>query len=176
MQPALAEPTPQPEPGLPTRRVQGKRAARAAEALDWGGLKGLLGFQMRQAQAALYREFANRLRHLDLTQRQFAALVLVEANPGISQIAISSALGMDRATVMAIIRRLEQRGCIDRKRASDDRRRQELVLTPAGQTLTANARKAVADHEARFAERFSGEELAAFKRMLARTDPDFAQG
>ena len=146
----------------------GNVKAGAAEALDWGGLKALLGFQMRQAQAALYREFAVRLRHLDLTQRQFAALVLVEANPGISQIAISNALGMDRATVMAIIRRLEQRGCIDRKRASDDRRRQELVLTPMGQALTTNARNAVAEHEARFGARFSGEELASFKRMLAR--------
>ena len=169
MQPALSrEPAPKLEPRPPARRAQGTRGGRAAEALDWGGLKSLLGFQMRQAQAALYREFAVRLRHLDLTQRQYAALVLVEANPGISQIAISNALGMDRATVMAIIRRLEQRGCIDRKRASDDRRRQELMLTAAGQTLTTNARNAVAEHEARFSDQFSADELAAFKRMLAR--------
>lgn len=169
MQPALTrEPAPKLASRPSARRAQGKREARGGDALDWGGLKSLLGFQMRQAQAALYREFGVRLRHLDLTQRQYAALVLVEANPGISQIAISNALGMDRATVMAIIRRLEQRGCIDRKRASDDRRRQELVLTPTGKTLTTNARNAVAEHEARFAEGFSAEELTAFKRMLAR--------
>ncbi|MEO6377377.1 MAG: MarR family transcriptional regulator [Caulobacteraceae bacterium] len=169
MQPAVSRvPGPKLKSRLQTRREPTKRVPRNADALDWGGLKALLGFQMRQAQAALYREFAAKLRHLDLTQRQYAALVLVDANPGISQIAISNALGMDRATVMAIIRRLEQRGCIDRTRASDDRRRQELVLTEAGQTLTVNARKAVAEHESRFGARFSGEELTAFKQMLAR--------
>lgn len=168
MQPAAGrDATPRPKLRPQARRAISVPAPPAA-TLDWGGLKNLLGFQMRQAQAALYREFAVRLRHLELTQRQFATLVLVSANPGISQIAIANALGMDRATVMAVIRRLEQRGCIDRKRATDDRRRQELALTPAGHTLATNACNAVAAHEAQVGACFSGEELAAFKRMLAR--------
>lgn len=153
----------------PVRRGRKQAAQRsAADSLQWGALKGLLGFQMRQAQAALYRDFAVSLRHLDLTQRQYAALALVETNPGISQIAISNALDMDRATVMAIIRRLELRGCIERKRAGDDRRRQELALSEAGHALTADARKAIAAHEGHFSSRFTHEELTAFKRMLSR--------
>jgi MarR family transcriptional regulator, organic hydroperoxide resistance regulator len=138
------------------------------EPVQWGGLKNLLGFQMRQAQAALSRDFIATLRHLDLTQRQFAALALVEANPGISQIAISNALEMDRATVMAIIRRLELRGCIGRRRAGDDRRRQELTLTDGGKVLMADARKAIAVHEGHFTSRFSADEVAGFKALLSR--------
>lgn len=156
--------------GRPPGRANLKLAEAAPrnDALDWGGLKHLLGFQMRQAQAALSRDFIATLRHLDLTQRQFAALALVEANPSISQIAISTALEMDRATVMAIIRRLEVRGCIARRRAGDDRRRQELTLTLDGEALMAEARKAIALHEGHFTARFSIDEIAQFKRLLAR--------
>jgi DNA-binding MarR family transcriptional regulator len=161
---ATARPRGRPPGRTPTKLA----AAPRDEGVEWGGLKGLLGFQMRQAQAALSRDFSANLRHLDLTQRQFAALALVEANPNISQIAISNALEMDRATVMAIIRRLEVRGCIARRRAGDDRRRQQLTLTEGGETLMADARKAIAIHEAHFTARFSPEEIAQFKRLLAR--------
>ena len=140
----------------------------AAPGLDLASLPSLLGFHMRLASMAIYRDFAVSLAHLDLTQKQFATLQLIAANPGVSQVDLAATLGADRATMMAMVDRLEQRGLLVRRRSTTDRRRQELNLTAEGQTLMAAALKAIVEHEKRFTSRFSRDELKALFAALAR--------
>jgi DNA-binding MarR family transcriptional regulator len=132
--------------------------------LAYDGLDELLGFRIRFAHTAMYRDFAASLEDLDLTQKQVGSLWLISANPGVSQAALAAALSMDRATMMSIIDRLENGGLVVRKRSVSDRRRQELHLTPAGQKTLAKARNAIARHERRFASRLSADE---FTRLLS---------
>jgi len=65
---------------------------------------GLLGesiaYHIRRAQLASFRDFAQRVHTPSATPTQFATLVLVEANPGLSQVDLGNALDMDRATTM----------------------------------------------------------------------------
>ncbi len=136
--------------------------------LEIGGLADLLGFHVRLAQIAIYRDFAAAITEVDLTQKQFAVMQIVAANPGPSQIDIANLLDMDRASMMAIIDRLQNRRLIERRRSKDDRRRQELYLTEEGQALLARARDLVADHEKKFTSRFSGSELKALFLALRR--------
>src|SRR5436189_6454250 len=98
----------------------------AGDELQDGGLEELLGFQLRMANVAVYRDFSDSLAKLELTQRQAATLSLIDANPGAPQVAIAARLGSDRATIMAMVDRLETRGLITRERSKTDRRRQEL--------------------------------------------------
>ena len=95
-------------------------------------LDGLLGYRLRRAQGAMHRDYMAAITELELTQKQTATLWLINANPGVSQVSVAAALGMDRATMMSITDRLEERGLVIRKRSTVDRRRQELYLTPAG--------------------------------------------
>ncbi|HWA62088.1 MAG TPA: MarR family transcriptional regulator [Caulobacteraceae bacterium] len=141
---------------------------RRAPELDLGALPQLLGFHLRLAQVAFYRDFAASLAHLDLTQKQVAVLQIIEANPGVSQVDVAAALGTDRATMMAIVDRLEDRGLLARERSAADRRRQELKLTLVGAGVLAEALDAVAEHEARFKARFSDAELEALTTALRR--------
>jgi DNA-binding MarR family transcriptional regulator len=131
-------------------------------------LDGLLGYQMRRAQGAMHRDYMASLSGLDLTQKQAATLWLIHANPGVSQVSVASALGMDRATMMAVTDRLEDRGIVIRKRSEIDRRKQELYLTPAGQQMLRKARTRIAEHEARFKALFKPAELAAFIEALKK--------
>lgn len=145
-------------------------AAQAAEneSLSYGGLDEILGFRVRMAHTAIYRDFSAALSSLGLTQKQCATLWLIHANPAASQASLANVLNMDRATMMAIVDRLEEGGLVIRKRSSADRRRQELYLTPAGQKVLAKARAAVARHEQRFTSRFSRAELDALLSALGK--------
>jgi DNA-binding MarR family transcriptional regulator len=105
---------------------------------------------------------------MDLTQKQAATLWLINSNPGVAQVAVASALGMDRATMMAIVDRLEQRRLVIRKRSSTDRRRQELYLTPAGQNALRKAKARIAKHEERFKALFTAAELESLLSALQR--------
>jgi DNA-binding MarR family transcriptional regulator len=75
---------------------------------------------------------------------------------------------MDRATMMALVDRLEGRGFVLRKRSKSDRRRQELYATPAGQSMLRKVRARIAKHEARFKSLFTPEELTALLAALKR--------
>lgn len=118
--------------------------------LKIGRLDRLLGFHLRMASAAVARDFAAAIAQLDLTQKQFAVLELIAANPGASQVDIGQTLGTDRATMMAIVDRLDARGLILRQRSARDGRRQELSLATAGADLLTRARTRIAAHEKRF--------------------------
>jgi len=135
-------------------------------ALD--GLGDLIGFHLRMAHAAVYRHFMASLSHLDLTQRQGAVLWLVGANPGTSQIAMANKLGMDRATMMSIVDRLQKRQFLIRRRSKRDGRRQEIYLTPRGQQILVQTKNAIAEHEKWLISRFEKSELATFIAFLRR--------
>lgn len=140
----------------------------AGPKLDLDELPDLMGFHLRLAHVAMYRDFATALSDLDLTQKQCATLTLIGANPAVSQVDLASTLGTDRATMMAMVDRLEQRGLLLRRRSVGDRRRQELNLTPEGEVMLERAKRAIAQHEGHFTQRFSADELKCFMNALRR--------
>jgi MarR family transcriptional regulator, organic hydroperoxide resistance regulator len=131
-------------------------------------LDGLLGYRLRRAQGAMHRDYMAAVAGLDLTQKQTATLWLINSNPGVSQVSVAAALGMDRATMMSVVDRLEDRGFVSRKRSKIDRRRQELNLTPAGQNMLRKVKARIEKHEARFSSLFTPAELTALLAALQK--------
>jgi DNA-binding MarR family transcriptional regulator len=136
--------------------------------LTFEKLDGLLGYRLRRAQGAMHRDYLAAVAGLDLTQKQTATLWLIHGNPGVSQGAVAIALGMDRATMMSVIDRLQQRSLVIRKRSTTDRRRQELYLTPAGQLILRKVKARIAKHEERFTSLFTPAELEALLSALQK--------
>ncbi len=139
-----------------------------APALMFAELDGLLGYLLRRAQGAMHRDFMAAVAEFELTQKQAATLWLIQANAGVSQAEVAAALGMDRATMMAVIDRLEDRGFVIRKRSSTDRRRQDLYLTPAGQATLRKCKARIAEHEQKFRALFTTAELESLLDSLKR--------
>lgn len=135
---------------------------------DFSGLDQLLGYRLRRAQGAVYRNYLATLNGLKLTQKQAAVLWLVMSNPRVAQGAIGSALGMDRATMMVLVDRLEERGLVRRLHSRIDARRRELQATAAGQRVMAEARLRIARHESQMQGLFSAAELRTLQRLLGR--------
>jgi DNA-binding MarR family transcriptional regulator len=131
-------------------------------------LDSLLGYHLRRAQGAMHRHYVAVVAELNLTQKQTATLWLISANPGVSQVSVAGALGMDRATMMQVTDRLEERDLLVRKRSSVDRRRQELYLTPAGNKLLKKVKTRIDEHEERFKALFTRAELESLVAALRK--------
>jgi MarR family transcriptional regulator, organic hydroperoxide resistance regulator len=127
-----------------------------------------VGYQLRVAYVAVRRHFEAAMDRLDLTQKQTGVLWLIDANSGVSQIALANELGMDRASMMAIIDRLQERGLVVRKRSTEDGRRQELYVTAKGRKTLAQAKTAIHEHEKWISGRFSAKDLNALVTGLKR--------
>ncbi|MBB4954271.1 DNA-binding MarR family transcriptional regulator [Agrobacterium vitis] len=137
-------------------------------AVTLGDLENILGFHLRLANVAVFQDYQLTMAGLALTAKQFAVLELIEANPGASQIDLAHCLRMDKASMMALVNKLEGRNAIERRPSAVDRRRQELFITAEGTVLATTAKKLREAHEARFKERFSAEELVELVSYLQR--------
>src|SRR5262245_6986975 len=74
----------------------------------------------------------------DLTPRQYAVLVAVSLNEGLSQTDLVEKTGVDRSTLADIVRRMLKKGLLQRRRTRDDARAYAVKLTDEGwRTLKA---------------------------------------
>jgi DNA-binding MarR family transcriptional regulator len=106
--------------------------------LDYGVLDVLLGYALRRAQVALFLAFHTATRGQHVTPPRFTALVIVGANPGISQSTLGAVLGIARSGAMLLADWMVGRGLVERRRRADDCRAWGLHLTRRGmQTLDA---------------------------------------
>ncbi len=156
-----------------TRRSSG---AEPAAALDHGLLPDLLGYQLRLAQQAVFRDFERAADGLGVSPGRFGMLVLIESNPGVSQSRLAQEIGLDRSTLVAILDALEDARLVER-RAGEDRRSNGLWLTRRGKSVVEKMKARVAEHEARIAARLSAAErgqLLELLRRLAGSAPDGA--
>jgi hypothetical protein len=74
-----------------------------------------IGHLLRRAHQRASSVFQNTLDDPALTPMQFAALMKLRDGPGLSQNHLGRQTAMDPATVQGVIRRLEERGLIDRQ-------------------------------------------------------------
>lgn len=135
---------------------------------DVGELGSIVGFHIRLAHGAVYRHFSETFAHLKLTQKQVAALWLVDDHPDISQTDLCKRMRMDRATTMAIVNRLQSRRYLVRGKSATDARKQTLNLTDAGRRVLRTGKTAIRVHEQWLKSRFSKREVAQLIELLLR--------
>lgn len=152
----------------PSAQKPALKVSRFAQALKHDDLSSLLGFHVRLAHVAIYRDFMEEMAPLGLTQKQGAVLILIGANPGTSQVTLAKFLGTDRATMMAMVNRLQAGKLIERRASESDRRRWALFPTRAGKAVLEDMKRRIAGHENKFASRFTDQELAQFMEFLSR--------
>lgn len=118
----------------PIERVQG---------LDYGVLDELLGYSLRRAQVRMFAAFDEATKGMDMTPPRFTALVIVGANPGLSQSALGQVLGIARSGAMLMTDWLESRGLVERRRRNGDARAWGLYLTAKGEAFAARLQRKV---------------------------------
>jgi DNA-binding MarR family transcriptional regulator len=83
-----------------------------------------------------------------LSVRTWVVLSTAASNPGMTQLALGSALGLDKTTVTAAIDRLERAGLVSRREAPGDRRARVVDISDAGRRLAEQVEAETATRQA----------------------------
>ena len=140
------------------------------DGLDHGILPDLIGYQLRLAHVAVFRDFERTVGDLGISPGRVGVLVLVNGNPGITQSRLAEAVGLDRSTLVPVLDGLERRGLIERRQGKD-RRTNGLWLTQSGKRLLGRVRRRIAVHERRMVSGMSEKERDQLVALLARLRP-----
>ena len=123
--------------------------------------------------ASSARDQANRaLRPLALDTRHYAVLTVIAAQDAPSQRTIADALGIDRATVVALADDLEQQRFARRTPSPEDRRAKRLELTAQGRQVLKRAHALMEKCEAQFIGTLSITEQRQLGAMLEKLLPE----
>ena len=149
--------------------VKLKPGREAAEReIDFDELPTYVGYQVRRTQAKIFSEFEATLKDFDFTPGSFGVLTLIRANPGITQVALAAAFGIDKSTMSPVIVRLEKRGLVRRKVLANDRRYQALFFAPSAEATFLAARERVRAFEGGVAARLTKPEQRELARLLGK--------
>ena len=102
---------------------------------DSDGLRRSPIYLLHRAEQCAADLFHAEMGDRDLTPRQLAVLTAVSEKEGASQTELTSRTGIDRSTLTDLVRRLQRKGLLQRRRKSDDARTNAVTLTDKGQRV-----------------------------------------
>ncbi|MFZ1908434.1 MAG: MarR family transcriptional regulator [Burkholderiales bacterium] len=150
------------------RRPRALTSIRRIAGLDYDVLDELLGYALRRGQVAMFLAFHDATRGVQMTPPRFTALVIIGANPGISQSTLGEVLGIARSGAMLLTDWMVGRGLVERRHRPDDGRAWGLHLTRRGHQLTAKMKAAVLAEDRRRGDKLSAAERRELLRLLEK--------
>jgi DNA-binding MarR family transcriptional regulator len=147
-----------------------ERKEPTGEGVSLGGLETTIGFLLRLAQVAVFKDLLAALKPFDLRVTDLSVLLVIEATPGLQQRVIGEVLRIQRPNLVTIIDQLETRGLVRRGPVPGDRRAYALSLTAEGEALLQKAKTAHAQHDRKVLDAlgdFEAEPMLAALRRIA---------
>lgn len=128
------------------------------------------GHLIRRFQQAAVAIFHNEVGAMgfDLTPVQYAAMVKIEALPGIDQVTLAGQIAYDRTTITGVIDRLVEKGLLVREVSGTDRRARVLNLTDEGLKVLREVTPAVEAAQEIMLQGLNKSEAAEFMRLLKK--------
>lgn len=123
------------------------RSEAISDQVSLGGLETTVGFVLRLAQVAVFKDLLAALKPFDLRVTDLSVMLVIEATPGLQQRVIGEVLNIQRPNLVIIIDQLEARGLVRRGPVPGDRRAYALSLTPEGLALLQKAKAAHTQHD-----------------------------
>jgi DNA-binding MarR family transcriptional regulator len=151
------KPAPTREPS-PTRRV-----ARRGPPLE-----ARIAYLLSKVGRRQSVRFTELLKPLGLRPKHFALMNVIDLANGPSQQQLGEALGLDPSGLISAIDELEAGGLLERRRPKEDRRRNSLFLTRAGEAKLAEAREASRKRGEEVISPLSEAEAQSFHDLLKR--------
>lgn len=143
--------------------------------VNMGVLQELLGYHLRRAQLSFFAGFAEACADLGLSPGLFAVLEVVYRNPGLTQTAVSKALGTDRSAMVAAIDKLEAMELLERRPSENDRRSYALFATDHCNNWYPEAEEKVKHQEELVAGNLTLDERQQLLSLLKKLNAGTAQ-
>ena len=96
-----------------------------------------VGYLLRRAHQRASAIFQTSIGDPNITPTQYSSMVKLHEYTELSQNLLGRLVGMDKATMQGVVRRLKDRGLVDSRPDPGDARRTLLSLTLDGQKLVA---------------------------------------
>lgn len=129
---------------------------------------GAIAFLLAQIGAFAGRRFAERVQALSLTPAHAGLLRAVDAEPGRSQQAVATQLGLFPSRLVDLVDELERDGLIERRRDAQDRRHHALHLTATGSQRLREIGRLAHTHGEDLLAALDADDRAALGRILGR--------
>jgi DNA-binding MarR family transcriptional regulator len=126
------------------------------------------GYQMKRIVQVMVGEVDKRLESLDLTQAQWAPLMMIHQGRASTLAELSRELQLDPGALTRTLDRLEAKGLCRRERSKEDRRVVHLTLTPEGQAAAAPVPEILCEVSNKLLEGFSKGEWQTLMNLLQR--------
>jgi DNA-binding MarR family transcriptional regulator len=126
------------------------------------------GYLIRRLQQIAVSIFFEETAAFDITPIQYATLATVSVYPGIDQLRVANAVGLDRTTIGGVLERLEFKELLNRQHAPYDRRARMLYPTAKGERLLRDIQKATQQVQDRILEPLGTKEQQNFIASLER--------
>jgi DNA-binding MarR family transcriptional regulator len=130
--------------------------------------EGCSTFLVRHAWLSMRAVVAEALTAHDLSVAQYASLMILDLQPGLSVADVARKVSSARQSANEMLAGLERADLIERRPHPTDRRVQQIYLTAAGRSRLNAARPTVLAVEERLSTGFTPQELAVVSAWLTR--------
>ncbi|NEC67833.1 MarR family transcriptional regulator [Streptomyces sp. SID9727] len=127
-----------------------------------------LGLDIKRAEQALMAAKSAALKDAGLTVAQYAALLALSDNPGISGAALARTCLVTPQAMAGVLKHLEERGLIARSAHPYHQKMLETRLTESGTQTLRRADERAVRIERRIADALAPEERDTLRDLLAR--------
>ena len=131
-------------------------------------LEAMIGYRLKQVQAALRSRMDETLKPLELTTSQYSCLETIGRRPGASNAEIARRVFVSRQAMNTLLRGLQQRGLVARAETAESGRALPIRLTGEGRRLLQEAADRVARIEEAMSEALGPEGRASLMDGLLR--------
>jgi DNA-binding MarR family transcriptional regulator len=125
-------------------------------------------FLLAQVGAHASERFADRVQQIGLSSAEVGLLRMIARQPGRSQQAVAVELGVVPSRVVVLIDSLGQKGLVERRPGSTDRRHHELYLTIDGEQVMLDMRSIAKAHDDDLLAALDPDERTELTRLLQR--------
>ena len=136
--------------------------------VDFGPLPGYIGYRVRLAQSAIFRDLGRGTGDPGMTPGEFSLMTVVSRNRWIDSATLARTYSLDKTTLSLTLKRLTRAGLVASERREDDRRHLALRLTPAGQKAVRRAAQRIEEQERLMGSVFGPGELEQLLELLGR--------
>jgi DNA-binding MarR family transcriptional regulator len=126
------------------------------------------GFLLRRAHQLSVGLFEHECQALKLTPPQFGVLHMLMHSEALDQASLARGLGLDKVTVLHVVRGLETRGWLNRQASVTDRRRWTLTLSDQGKAVFLHAQDLAHQASEQLLSPLDGDEQQQLIRLLEK--------
>lgn len=125
------------------------------------------GFLVRRLHQIHVAMFFEECKTANITPVQYAILTVLSVMSGLDQTSLGQEVGLDRTTTADVVRRLEERGLLERRDNPADRRTRHVFLSKEGKSLVTSLRNDMARAQERMLAPLTPTQRKTFMNLLA---------